>query len=330
MAILIGSRIRFIIYCLLNIALFLGLFYTFIQTRNPLLMSVSLYALCEVMFATSRIFTFEFGQIGSVQRYGIGKMRLQYVFQIVFSTVATFIGFYILAQGIKDLNMEFEPIQFHLLTAIVLGLHFLHHIYFFLSGWNRLKKDKSPLDFDTYLKHSGDPQLFQFLLNLLFNSFTSFLAIFAMTLSFLAQTSFLEILAMLFIGASLAVFSVYTIVTNYRFIIGNPLSSQEITKIKDHLNSIETVESVDQIMSEVLGPAKIRVCLQLKFKEMKVGNNFRLRRYIHNKIYYPERVKDLSEDEKLEVEKYSKKIISIEQDLRLKFRQLAIIDIEAS
>jgi divalent metal cation (Fe/Co/Zn/Cd) transporter len=330
MAILIGSKIRFVVYSILNVILFFGRTFAFIITRNPLMMAQSLSGFCEILFSNSRIFTFEYGQIGSAQRYGIGKMRLQYLFQIVFSMVSVAIGFFIVAEGIKDLNMEFEPIQLHTLSTVVLSLNFVFHSFYLLKGWKNLNQDRSPLDFDTYLQHSGDPQLFQFLLQLIFNVFTSFLALSAMITSYLFQTSFPEILAMLFIGSSIAVLGMYTIVTNYRFIIGNPLSPGESLKIKSHLNAMENIESVDKMMSEVLGPSKIRICLKLKLKDLKIGDDFRLRRHIHHKLHHPDRIKHLEDAEKEKIESISKKIISIEQDLKLKFRELTIIDIEAS
>lgn len=330
MAILIGSKIRFLVYSILGVLLFLGRMSAYIMTRNPLMMAQSLSGFCEVLFSNSRIFTFKYGQIGSVQRYGIGKMRLQYLFQIVFSLASLIIGFYVVREGIKDINMEYEPIQLHTFSIAALAFNFLYHGFYLLSGWKRLNQDRRPLDFDTYLQHSGDPQLFQFLLQLLFNAFNSFIALAAMLISYFFQTSFPEILAMLFIGSSITVLSMYTILTNYRFIIGNPLRPSESLKIKKHLDSLQTIESVESMMSEVLGPSKIRVCLKLKIKDLHIGDDYRLRRYIHHKMYHPERLKHLEESEKEKIADITKKIVSIEQDLRLKFRELAIIDIEAS
>lgn len=294
------------------------------------MLAQSLSGFCETLFSKSRIFTYGYGQIGSVQRYGIGKMRLQYLFQIVFSIVSLIVGCLIIREGIKDLNLENESMHFHTFSFIVLLCNFLFHTYYLIKGYSNLNKDREPLNFDTYLQHAGDPQLFQFFLQLCFNCFTSFISLLAMLISNILQTTFPEILAMLFIGSSLVVLSLYTIVTNYRFIIGNPLSASESLKIKSHLYKIDHIESIDNMISEVLGPAKIRICLKLKFKDLYIGDDFRLRRHIHHQIYHPDRIKHLAESEKDEIKKICQKIISIEQDLRLKFRELAIVDIEAS
>ena len=48
------------------------------------MLAQSLSGFCETLFSKSRIFTYGYGQIGSVQRYGIGKMRLQYCFKLSF------------------------------------------------------------------------------------------------------------------------------------------------------------------------------------------------------------------------------------------------------
>ncbi|MFQ5504913.1 MAG: cation diffusion facilitator family transporter [Planctomycetota bacterium] len=228
-------------------------------TMSPSLLAEAIHSFADTANQALLYVGIRHGRGGATREFPWGKARARYLWNLVSATGIFFVGF-----GVTT---------YHGFTALLAGHHevaagggaglvaigilvfaFLLEGYSFWVALGVVRRDLGSLSMLEYLRHGDNPTNVGVLLE-------DAIAVLGVVVALLART----VRGAILIGILLGIMALVLAAANSRLLIGAALSATEEGEIHAFIESRPSVEKVVNLKTDVLGPDRVRLVLEVEF-----------------------------------------------------------------
>lgn len=239
-------------------------------TMSPSLLAEAIHSFADTANQALLYVGIRHGRGGATREFPWGKARARYLWNLVSATGIFFVGF-----GVTT---------YHGFTALLAGHHevaagggaglvaigilvfaFLLEGYSFWVALGVVRRDLGSLSMLEYLRHGDNPTNVGVLLE---DAIAVLGVVVALAGTLLARTlgnPVPDALASILIGILLGIMALVLAAANSRLLIGAALSATEEGEIHAFIESRPSVEKVVNLKTDVLGPDRVRLVLEVEF-----------------------------------------------------------------
>lgn len=307
-------------------------FFCWLATPSPSMLAEAIHSFADTINQVLLFVGIRHSRWGPTKEYPWGLSNARYLWNLISAVGIFFAGFgFTTYHGIHSLIPwgGAETIEMNRMSIGVLLLAFVVEGYVFLVALKSIIRKKGNQPFFRYLMSEDNPTSLAVLLEDGIAVSGVVLAFLGIWLSNIFQTNIPDAITSIIIGCLLGAMAIGLAYINGRLLIGIAGSATEEKEIKKFVESQACVEKVTRLNTEVMGPARLRLSIEVEFH----GGILIDRNQI---IKDAEEIRSGREDplpvlvvtaERM-VRVIGKEINELEQKLYKRFPQLAVIDLE--
>lgn len=205
----------------------------------------------------------------STQARGYG--REQFVWSLISAVGIFFLGCGVtLYHGVHHLidpPSHITTTHEFIVGVSVLSFSLIVEGWVFLVALRAARREAGSIPLLSYLKSDADPALLAILLEDGAACLGIILAFMGIGLSHVTGMYIWDTLGTLIIGLLLGGIAVWLVKINARLLVGRGLKPEDMKRISDHMNERPYIEHLDHVHSEVIGPGRFELQLELDFDE---------------------------------------------------------------
>ncbi len=311
----------------------LAKFFGWMITRSPSMLAEGIHSLADTSNQVLLYVGIRHSRGGPTAEYPFGMSNSRYVWNLISAMGIFFVGFGVTTyHGIHSLFYISEYTgEVSWLTIFILIFSFVVEFYVFLLAVKEVRHVKGNRTFFEHIRYGDDPTSVAVLLE---DGIAVLGVLFALTgigLSHFFESQYPDAIAATLIGLLLGVMALVLAVSNARLLIGVSADSDLEDEIRKFLETIPSVEKITKLKTEVLGPGKLWLGMEVEFHgTVLIDRSFfeRQAKVIRDGEKDPLPV--LVDTAESMVRVMGNEINRIERELHSKFPSLSVIDLEVN
>jgi cation diffusion facilitator family transporter len=260
--------------------------------------------------------------------WGTGAM--QYLFNFI-SALGIFILGCVLNLwhvGYKVFNPDPSEDRWLWLNIVILVLSFIIEGYSCLFSLKSIWKEKGREKLISFFKRTQDPTLVAIFLEDSTALIGIIVALIGVTLSQVFHSHFFDLMSSTIIGLMMGLVSIFLAITNALFLIGKSVDSDKEDEYKEFIESLDSVEKVIEIRTEVLSPGKVHLSIKVELHPTFIVNIDQLKRDADEIRSGEPIMKILMDVADRSVRATGREIGALERKIRTEFSEIVSIDFE--
>lgn len=308
-------------------------FFAWFVTGSPSMLAEAIHSVADTSNQFLLFVGVKHGEKKATRDFPWGKSQARYIWNLISAVGIFFVGFGVTAyHGISSLLSEGQaPQSFNLIIIAVLLFAFVVEGYVFLMALKEVNIKREEKSFVEYFKVNDDPTAIAVLLEDGVAVLGVFLAFAGIGLSQLLDAHWPDAVAAILIAVLLGFMAVVLAFANTRLLLGSSAPEEDELEIKDFLESLSEVEKVIALKTQVVGPGKIKLSVEIEFHGGAFINKAQISRDAEKINSGKEAaVQVLVETAERMVRVIGNRINAIESKLYTQFPDLIAIDLEVN
>lgn len=193
-----------------------------------------------------------------------------------------------------------------------------------------IRAKKGNMDFTEYLLEGDDPTIVGVFLEDVVATLGVFIAFMGIYFSHKLGSSTPDAVAAITIGLLLGFVAIFLAYKNVHFLLGASIPKEQSDDITEFIQALPSVESVVSLKTEVLGPGKIHLVLELEFHGAFFIDRDQIDRDAKDILSGEAVVPILVDTTERAIRRLGREINIIERKIKAEFPQVASIDLEVN
>jgi len=314
----------------ITVAKFIGWFFT----ASPSMLAEAIHSSADTANQILLYVGISQSQKEPTREFPFGTGNARYLWNLVSAVAVFFIGFGVTVyHGIHSLVHldELEVGEFGLLPTMILVGAFLLEGYVFILAWREVNRARGDQGLWDYIHKGDDPTAVAVLLEDGVAVVGVVLAMFGIWLSQMTNSPLPDAITSIIIGIMLGVLALILAKANGRLLIGVSVEPAEEKSIRHFIEARHSVEKVTSIKTEVMGPDRIHLIIEIEFHGSALINRDQIRKDAKS-------VRDGDEDlipilvstAERTVRTVGREINLLESEIQKKFPQIVAIQLEVN
>lgn len=242
---------------------------TWILSGSPSMMAEAIHSLADTANQTLIFVGIRQGAAGPSKEFPYGRGHARYLWSLMSAMGVFFIGFGVTTyHGVISLIERVPPdpsrAEYRMLSLVVLGFAFVAELITLLIAWRGVNKLRQDEPLWTYIRKGDDPTSVAVLLEDSVAVLGVAIAACGIYLSDYYKSTVPDALASIVIGVLLGFVAITLVRSNARLLLGASIGAQQEQEIREFIESISSVEKVTSLKTEVLGPDRIHLLIEVE------------------------------------------------------------------